>query len=413
MLKSTNCLLAINNYYYRRGGAEVLFLEHNRMFENIGWQVVPFAMRHPNNLPSSWREYFPDEIEFGASYGLAGKLARAPRVIYSLQARGRMRRLLDKVQPQIAHVHNIYHHLSPSFLPLLRRRGVPVVMTVHDLKLACPAYTMMSGGKPCERCRGGRLYNVAVHRCIKGSLTLSSLVMVEAYAHRALGLYRANIDRFVVPSRFLLDKLVQWGWPRERFAYIPNFVDAGRFKPDSPAGRRFVYCGGLIDLKGVATLVRAAALARQPLTIVGSGPDEARLRALGRASGGDVIFTGHLPKDAVATVMQEARAVVVPSECHENAPLALLEAYAAGRPVIGSRIAGIPELIREDETGVLYPTGDAEALADALARFARLPDPTVSAMGAAGRAWVERDFNAAVYLERQLALYESLGLRVR
>jgi glycosyltransferase involved in cell wall biosynthesis len=413
MLKSTNCLLGINNYYYRRGGAEVLFLEHNRMFQHIGWQVVPFAMRHPNNLPSAWSEYFPDEIEFGADYSLAGKLARAPRVVYSMQARQRMRSLLDVVRPQVAHIHNIYHHLSPSFLPLLRQRGIPVVMTAHDLKLACPAYTMMSAGKPCERCRGGKLYNVAVHRCLKGSLTLSSLVMVEAYLHRALGLYANNVDRIVVPSRFLLEKLVQWGWPRERFAHIPNFVDVDTFKPDAQPGRRFVYCGGLIDIKGAATLVRAAALARQSLTIIGRGPDEARLRALAESSGADVIFAGHLAKDAVATALRDARAIVVPSECHENAPLTLLEAYAAGRPVIGSRIAGIPELVHEAETGTLYPTGDAEALAQALTRFADLPDARIAAMGAAGRAWVERDFNPAVYLERQLALYETLGVRVR
>ncbi len=111
--------------------------------------------------------------------------------------------------------------------------------------------------------------------------------------------------------------------------------------------------------------------------------------------------------------MQDARAIVVPSECHENAPLALLEAYAAGRPVIGSRIAGIPELVREDETGMLYPAGDVAALAQALARAAALPDARISAMGAAGRAWVEQDFNAAIYLERQLGLYDSLGVRVR
>jgi glycosyltransferase involved in cell wall biosynthesis len=413
MLKSTNCLLAINNYYYRRGGAEVLFLEHNRMFENIGWQVVPFAMRHPNNLPTSWSDFFPDEIEFGGSYSVAGKLARASRVIYSMQTRQRMRRLLDAVQPRIAHVHNIYHHLSPSFLPLLKQRGLPVVMTVHDLKLACPAYTMICGGKPCERCRGGKLYNVAVHRCIKGSLALSSLMMVESYLHRLLGLYEKNIDRFIVPSRYLIDKLVQWGWARERFIYIPNFVDLERFKPSGSAGRRFVYCGGLIDLKGVETLLRAAALARQPLTVVGRGPEEAKLRALGEELGGDIIFAGYLAKDEVAAVIAEARAVVVPSECHENAPLALLEAYAAGRPVIGSRIAGIPELVREDETGVLYPTGDVEALAGTLTRFAELPTAQVSAMGAAARAWVEKDFNPTVYLDRQLDLYDSLGVRVR
>ncbi|HMK69844.1 MAG TPA: glycosyltransferase family 4 protein [Xanthobacteraceae bacterium] len=413
MLKSTNCLLAINNYYYPRGGAEVLFLEHNRMMENVGWQVVPFAMRHPKNLVTPWAGYFPDEIEFGASYGLAGKLVRAPRVIYSLQARRNIDRLLDAVDPQIAHVHNVYHHLSPSFLPLLKRRGIPVLMTLHDLKLACPAYTMMSGGKPCERCRGGKLYNVAVHRCIKESLALSSLVMVESYLHRLLRSYEANVDRFIVPSRFLLEKLVQWGFRRERFVHIPNFVDSERFSPDAGPGARFVYCGRLDELKGVETLVRAACAAHVPLTLVGSGPLEARLRTLSDELGGDVLFTGHLTRAALAAVIQEARAVVVPSECHENAPLSLLEAYAAGRPVIGSHIAGIPELVREEETGVLYPPSDIDALAAALAGFAALPDTRVAAMGAAGRAWVERDFNAAVYLERQLDLYGALTARVR
>ena len=413
MLQPTNCLLAINNYYYPRGGAEVLFLEHNRMFENIGWQVVPFAMRHAKNLTTPWSDYFPDEIEFGADYTFAAKLARAPRVIYSRQARQKMRTLLAGVQPQIAHVHNIYHHLSPSVLPLLKERGIPVVMTLHDLKLACPAYTMMRGGKPCESCRAGKLYNVAVNRCIKGSLALSSLIMLEAYVHRALDIYAGNVDRFVVPSRFLLEKLMQWGWARERFVHIPNFVDIDRFRPGAEVGARFVYCGRLDDLKGLETLVRAAALARQPVTLIGRGPLEARLRALSDELGADVRFPGYLTKDALAAAIQEARAVVVPSECHENAPLALLEAYAAGRPVIGSRIAGIPELVREDETGVLYQTGDAAALAEALSRFAALADARVAAMGAAGRAWVERDFNAAIYLERQLDLYDSLRARVR
>jgi glycosyltransferase involved in cell wall biosynthesis len=211
----------------------------------------------------------------------------------------------------------------------------------------------------------------------------------------------------------LLEKLVEWGFRRERFVHIPNFVDINRFKAGADAGRRFVSCGRLDELKGVETLVRAACAAHIPLTLVGSGPLEAKLRALTEDLGGDVIFTGHLTKEALAAVIQEARAVVVPSECHENAPLALLEAYAAGRPVIGSRIAGIPELVREEETGVLYPTGDVDALAAALTRFAALPDARVAAMGAAGRAWVERDFNAAIYLERQLDLYGALSARVR
>jgi glycosyltransferase involved in cell wall biosynthesis len=408
MMQSAPCLLSINNYFYPRGGAEVLFLEQNRLFESAGWQVVPFAMRHPQNLPTTWAEYFPDEIEFGRSYGLATKLLQAQRVIFSLQARRRLRDLLERVQPRVAHAHNIYHHLSPSILPPLRKAGIPVVMTVHDLKLACPAYTMMAANKPCERCRGGRIHNVAVHRCIKGSLALSSLIMVETFVHRLLRLYDANVSRFVVPSRFVLDKLVQWGWARDRFVHIPNFVNVEQFQADRPIGKRFVYCGRLQNLKGVETLVRAAALARLPVTIVGGGPEEARLRTLSADLRADVEFLGHLPKVALIGVVQSSRAIVVPSEVNENAPLAVLEGYAAGRPVIGARIGGVPELVREDETGLLFPSGEVTALAAALDRFATLPDARLKEMGAAGRHWVEQDFTATRYRNRLLQLYGSL-----
>jgi glycosyltransferase involved in cell wall biosynthesis len=408
MLQAPRSLLSINNYFYARGGAEVLFLEQNRMLEAIGWQVIPFAMRHEKNLPTPWASFFPDEIEFGRQYGLSDKLLHAQRVIYSLQARRNLRQLLGRVRPCIAHAHNVYHHLSPSILPMLRKRNIPVVMTVHDLKLACPAYTMIAENKPCERCRGGRIHNVALKRCIKGSLALSGLVMVETLVHRLLRLYDANISRFIVPSRFVLEKLVQWGWRREQFVHIPNFVDLDRFRPDDAIGTRFVYCGRLENLKGVGTLVRAAAAAKQPLTLVGSGPDEASLRALGERLGGDCIFAGHKSKEALVSLIESARAIVVPSECNENAPLAVLEAYAAARPVIGSRIAGIPELVREEETGVLFPAGNVAALAAALDRFATLPDARLAQWGAAGRRWVEQDFSAAIYRNRLLALYDSV-----
>jgi glycosyltransferase involved in cell wall biosynthesis len=211
-----------------------------------------------------------------------------------------------------------------------------------------------------------------------------------------------------VPSRFILEKLVEWGWARDRFAYIPNFVDAECFRPGDAVGERFVYCGRLQELKGVETLVRAAALAKLPLTVVGAGPEDIRLRKLSQHLAADIRFSGRRTKDEVAEIVRSARAIVVPSECNENAPLALLEAYAAGRPVIGSRMAGIPELVREDETGILFPSGNVEALAAALRRFAELPGRRLSDMGAAGRRWVEQDFTPAAYRNRLLALYGTL-----
>ncbi|MGC1778482.1 MAG: glycosyltransferase [Xanthobacteraceae bacterium] len=409
MVTSPTCLLSINNYFYPRGGADILFLEQNRMFENLGWQVVPFAMRHPENLPSPWSEYFPDEIEYGHSYSLAEKLVRAPRTIYSLQARRRIESLLERVNPRIAHVHNVYHHLSPSILSSLKTRGIPVVLTIHDPKLTCPARTLMVGSQPCERCRGGSFHHVVLNRCVKGSLLLSGVVMVESYVHRLLRLYESNVTRFVAPSRFILEKFLQWGWPRDRIMYIPNFVDIGRFQPEAPIGRRFVYFGRLSKEKGGSTLLRAAAKAKQPLTLVGSGPEESELKRLAASLDIDVHFAGLQHGDALAALVESARAVVVPSECFENAPLAVLEAYAAGRPVIGANIGGIPELVLEGRTGALFPAGDADALAATLGHFAGMLDSQLAEMGAAGRHWVEQEFSSTIYRNRMMALYESLG----
>jgi glycosyltransferase involved in cell wall biosynthesis len=174
------------------------------------------------------------------------------------------------------------------------------------------------------------IHNVAVHRCIKGSFALSSLVMVETLVHRLLQLYDANVNRFVVPSRFVREKMIEWGWARERFAHIPNFVDVEQFHPGRPIGRRFVYCGRLQSLKGVETLVRAGQRAKVPVSIASAGPDEIRLRKLGEEPCADVEFAGHLCKDALIDLIQSARTIVIPSEVNENSPLALLEAYAAG-----------------------------------------------------------------------------------
>lgn len=405
-------LLSINNYFYYRGGAETVFLEHNRMFEALGWNVVPFAMKHPKNLPTQWSKYFIDEIEFGEHYTLAERLKRIPKVIYSFEARQKLWRLLDDTRPDVCHAHNIYNHISPSILGLLRSRGVPTVLTLHDLKIACPAYNMLAPDGICERCRGGRLYNVVVHRCIKGSAALSAVMMAEAVLHRVLGSYRRCVSRFVVPSRFYITKLSEWGMPTELFRYVPNFVDVGRYRPQYAPGIGFVYFGRLSREKGLATLVRAAAAAQCQLKVIGSGPDLAGLRALAAEVDAHVTFAGFLTGDLLHDAVRSARAVIVPSEWYENAPMSVLEAYALGKPVIGARIGGIPELILENETGVCFASGDAAALAVTLRDMMQRPDAELEQMGRRARSWVETEFTAEVYRERILKLYSELGVKI-
>jgi hypothetical protein len=130
-------LLSINNYYYPRGGAEVVFFRHNKMLEREGWRVAPFCMLHENNLPTPWSENFVEELEYRDQPTKFGeRLRKGLKAVYSFEARARVQEMLRKVNPDVCHAHNIYHHLSPSILSAIRDHGVPLVMTLHDLKLA-------------------------------------------------------------------------------------------------------------------------------------------------------------------------------------------------------------------------------------------------------------------------------------
>ena len=154
----------------------------------------------------------------------------------------------------------------------LRERGIPAVMTAHDLKIACPAYKMFNQHGICERCKHGNLLNVAIHRCVHGSLALSTLIMLESGVHRLLRLYRDNLDRVIVPSKFYGQKLAEWGWPREQLVHIPNYIVADDYEPQYAPGRYFLYFGRLAPEKGVDTVVQAAARVGVHLRIAGTGP---------------------------------------------------------------------------------------------------------------------------------------------
>ncbi|WP_320198754.1 glycosyltransferase family 4 protein [Agrobacterium sp. rho-13.3] len=406
-------LLAINNYFYRRGGAEAIFLDQMDMFERAGWQAVPFSMQHPNNLKSDWSSYFIPELEFGRQSSLMTKIGHSLEVIYSRKARAQLSGLIDQVRPDIAHAHNVYHHISPSIFPLLKEKGIPTVLTAHDLKLACPAYKMLSPQGICEKCKGGKIYNVLVNRCMKDSVALSGLVMVETAVHRTLGLYRNYIDKIVVPSRFYQAKLMEWGWRSDQLIHIPNFVDQSITERPVTAdeGDYFLFAGRLAPEKGIATLIKAAGLSRQRLRIAGTGPSEAALRALAQHVGADVEFMGYLTGPALHETIAGAKALVLPSEWYENAPVSLLEAYALGRPVIGTNIGGIPELIREGETGLIAKPSDPQDLARVLTVMNDLPKSVRQDMGERGRLWVQQEFSQAAYLDRTTTLYRELGVR--
>jgi glycosyltransferase involved in cell wall biosynthesis len=400
-------LLNINSYHYPKGGADAVYLRHASLMAEAGWDPAFFSMAHDENLSSEWSSYFVSEIEYGRSNSKLDKLAAAGKIIYSLEARTKLKELLRARRPDFAHVHNIYHHISPSILGLLAEEGIPTVLTAHDLKLLCPSYTMLTGGAVCERCKGGRLHNVVAHRCMKGSLALSALIYLESTVHRLFGLYRNNLARVVLPSRFYQAKFQEWGWPAEKLTYIPNFIEAGQYTALPDPGDYFLYFGRLSPEKGVATLLRAAALAQVKLRIAGAGPDEADLRTLAATVGAQVEFLGVIRGEALSELVSGSRCVVLPSEWYENAPMSVLEAFAMGKPVLGADIGGIPEMVLPGETGFLFASGDVEQLAARMRQVQGLPTPALRDMGNLASRFVREKFSPRVYQDAMLELYSA------
>ena len=335
-------------------------------------------------------------------------------MLWSSSAAEGIGEVLDDFGADIAHLHNIYHQLSPSILWALRRRGVPAVMTLHDYKLVCPTYRLLDHGKVCEACLPRRLWSPVVRRCQGGSLAASTAAAVELSIHTVAGAY-GHVARFICPSRFLLEKMRAGRVYPARLRWIPNFVDTDRWVAKTAPGLGRGRCGTPLRREGrrCADPSHGAAAGR-PVDDRGrrarAAPRWRRWPArLGVAD--RVAFRGRLGADALAGVLADAAVAALPSRWHENQPLAVLEAFSSGTPVVATTLGGLPELIEPGVDGALAPPDDPAALAAALGPL--LDDPAVAfRMGAAGRTRVERDHSPTLHLERLHATYDEAQMRV-
>ena len=408
-------ILHVNKFLYRRGGAEGYMLDVAALQRAAGHEVAHFGMAHPQNEPMPYAAHFPSHVEFEpAPSGAAGKVRGMGRMMWSRSARRGVEAVLDDFRPDVVHLHNIYHQLSPSVLAPIRDRALPAVMTLHDYKLACPTYRFLDHGRPCEACLTHRFWEPLRRRCNAGSLAASAVNAVELSVHTLTGAY-APVGIFACPSRFLEAKMRQGRVFPDRLRWNPNFVDVNGIRVATEPGKgRVAYAGRLSDEKGVDTLIAAvAATPGLEVDIAGEGPIrpslEAQAAELGVAA--RVRFLGRLGLPAVHDLLRASSVAVCPSRWYENMPLAILEAFACGVPVVGTGLGGIPELIEPGVDGAIVPPNDARALGAALRDLA--DDPVrAHALGAAGRAKVERDFSSDAHLERLWRLYDEACERV-
>ena len=405
-------VLLVNKYFYLKGGSERHISKISKMLETQGHQAIPFSMEDERNEPTTFDKYFVSKVDFNSTMSVGDKLRIVPRVLYFLEAKRKIEALIKEAKPDIAHLHNIAHQISPSILDSLKKFDLPVIQTLHDYKLICPTYNMVAGGRICERCKGHHYYQAVLQRCNKGSLTFSLLNCVEMYVHRLLGIYERNIDIFISPSNFLRNKLIECGIDGGKIFHIPNFVDPREYLPHYEAEDYFVYFGRISEEKGLLTLIRSMRdIKSSRLLIIGEGALRGRLEEYILEKGiANIEFLGYLDEDQLKSVIRNSMFVVIPSEWYENCPYSVLEAFAMGKPVVGSNIGGIPELIEEGVDGLLFEPGNSEELSEKIAFLISRPRLREE-MGRCARKKVEEKYNPGLYYERLMKIYQKLMRR--
>jgi glycosyltransferase involved in cell wall biosynthesis len=398
-------ILFANNHLYIRGGCERVMFDESGWMAEHGHEVFAFGGYHENASTLPHSDLFPPSSNFAAT-GAVERAKLALRVVYNRDTGRRFESYCTHVSPTIVHFHNIYAGLTTAIIDSCLRRGIPSILTLHDYKLSCPCYVMLRQGQVCARCAGRAFYHCVLGRCHKGSVGTSLVSAIESYFNQILRKY-LKADLLIAPSQFLLDRMVEAGVPRSKLRLVANGIDTASVRPVYADAGYGLYLGRLSPEKGLKTLLRAAEHAPVPLKIAGDGPQYARLAAVAQDSGlTHVSFVGHKSGSELAALIQSAAFLIVPSEWFENAPMSILEGMAYGKPVVASRIGGIPELIEHRRTGFLFEPGDANGLAEKMRQLADAPTLRRE-MGIAARQRVEKYFSLETHCRMLLNIYDE------
>jgi glycosyltransferase involved in cell wall biosynthesis len=398
-----------NNYYYVLGGSERVLFGDQEALEAAGHEVRPFAPKDQRNNAASSAGFFPQVTDYLAARG-AEQLKAAIDLVYSPIVGHAFGRFLDDFHPDVVHCHNIYGRLTTAILDEAKRCRIPVVMTVHDLKLVCPAYLGLRQGNPCLLCQDGGYWRCLRWKCHKQSRAASLVFTVESYFNRFAGKYD-SVSLFLCPSRFMQNALIDSGISEARTAYHPNALPLQQYNPRFEPGEYVLYAGRLSAEKGIWTMVTAFERTKIPLRIAGTGPLEAGLRRRIHERGLNVQVEGYCTGEHLAELYRNSAFTVVPSEWYENASMSVLESFAYGKPVLASTIGGNPELVVDGESGRLFPFGSIDALSDAASEMWANRDET-SKMGTRARHLVEMRFSQERRLSALLAIYADVSGRV-
>lgn len=407
-------VLLIDNFFYRRGGAEVVFLNTGELLKACGHEVVYFCQEWEQNLPCKDSKYFPMGVDT-KSQGFADRLRGISNYFYNSEAAKKLDELLVKEKPDIAHIHLFWGGISPSIFKVLKRHNIPIVHTVHDYRIVCPGYTFKnSKDEICEKCEGKKFYRCISNRCSKGSLLMSTLMCLEMYNRNCFMNPVNNIDSFMFVSNFSYKKHLQYApeFEKKHCVTMYNFQDAEVLaeadKTLDTFDSYYLFYGRLSYEKGIKTLISAFTDKKHlKLKIVGTGPLEKELKQLCiDKNATNIEFLGYKTGKELYGLIKNAKFVCVPSECYENNPMTIIESYTLRTPVIGAGIGGIIEIIEDGTTGYKFKSGDVEDLKSTIDKAASLGKEEYSRMKDNAEAFGKENFGKENYYTKLMELYK-------
>jgi len=358
-------ILIVNKFLYPNGGSETYIFRLGEQLQKMGHEVQFFGMEHEGRIVGNRVESYTSDMDFHT--GRFARILYPFKIIYSREARRKIRKVLEDFGPDAVHLNNFNFQLTPSILYEIdkyRRKTagkVKIVFTAHDSQLVCPNHLMQQyiSKERCTKCVWGSPWNCAKYKCIHGSFAKSLLGSVEAFLYRNLGTYRL-IDTAICPSAFLKEKLDTCRELKGKTVVMHNFIEP--FKEGEGTKKEIepyvLYFGRYSKEKGIETLLKVCKkLSAIPFVFAGNGPYEEQVNVAM-----NITNKGFTTGKELKELIHNARFSIFPSECNENCPFAVMESLAYKTPVIGAKIGGVPELIKDSVTGYLFESGNEEQL---------------------------------------------------
>ena len=354
-------ILLVNKFHYLKGGSEKYYFELAELLKENGHDVAFFSMENEKNIKTNNKEYFVENTDLNSNNKL-----KALDIIYSKKNKDKMKQALEEFKPDIVHLNNFQRQLSASIIDAIKEKNIPIVFTAHDVQAICPAITMLDSNKNiCEKCKKGKYFNCIKKKCIKGSNLKSILGAIEGKYYKTKKIYNKKIDYIISPSEFYRKKFIEEGINENKISTIHNFIDIERYNVISKDDGYALYFGRLSKEKGILNLINAFSKTQEgKLYIAGEGEEKENIEKIIRQQHLEkrVKLLGFLKQEDMMEYIRNCKFVIVPSIWYENCPYSILETLAIGKPVIGANIGGIPELVKNNQNGLIYKYDDIEDL---------------------------------------------------